>query len=414
MIYQPRLVDADIQRALRVAGAVVITGPRACGKTMTARQHSQAELRLDTSGPDLARAAIDPDAALNTPTPLLIDEWQNLPAIWDAARRQVDERQSRGQFIITGSAWPQDDAGRHTGAGRFSTVKMRPMSLAESGQSSGRVTLTALFQGTVDPNASTDASVADHARWIARGGWPGALDLDDEDAAEGVQDYLSTLVEREFPAVGGARRSPAQLLAFLRGYAGVQAHPATMAAIGRRVGDDMDAVSRNFASDFHRFAERMFLIEDLPAWSASLRSRTPLVQLPKRYFVDPSLACAALGVTADRLLNDVETLGYLFEALVVRDLRCYAQASRLRGVYHLRDQKGRDEIDVILEDRAGQWVGIEVKLGYSQVQAAAENLARVAASVTHPPAALAVIVPTGRVARTVAGVWVIPLTVLGA
>lgn len=332
-------------------------------------------------------------------------------------RHAVDDRSQRGQFILTGSATPDESATRHSGAGRIRSLAMRTMSLAESASVSGMaaepISLGALMSGTAEPCQGTETTVSDYAAWMVRGGWPGWLDLAPEDASEAVASYIAEMSEHDYPDIGGARRDPRRFRAFLAAYAGLIAQPASLAAIGRRMGETSAATpSPALVPQLQDFASRLFLIEDQPAWSPRLRSRQALIQTPKRHLADPSLALALLGASTERLLADPETLGIVFESQVVHDLRVAAQAIRARGVFHLRDAKGRDEIGVVIEAADGAWLGIEVKLSHHAVDEAAANLLRVAAKVSSPPAALAVIIPTGPVVRRRDGVWVLPLASL--
>ncbi|MDO5670679.1 MAG: ATP-binding protein [Corynebacterium sp.] len=412
--YIPRIVDRELERALGVSGAVFIKGPRACGKSATARQVAASEVRLDVDGPEITLARTDPRLILDGDTPRLIDEWQAVPEVWNAVRHTVDDRQGRGQFILTGSATPATDALRHPGAGRVRSLIMRTMTVSER-SNEHHASWASLLDGTLESGPGTQATVADYADWIVAGGWPGFRYLDPLDAADEVASYLQEMSEHYYPEIGGMRRDPRRLLSFLRAYAGLVAQPATGAAIRRRIGELSGAEPAPGTVDtLHDFASRLFLVEDQPAWSTKLRSRTALVQMPKRHLADPSLAALLLGATPNHLLTDLETLGILFESQAIHDLRVVAQANRARGVYHFRDTKGRDEIDAVVENRDGSWIGVEVKLSHLHIESAAEHLLATAAKVERPPAALVVIIPTGPVTRLPNGVWVIPLACLGA
>lgn len=410
--YRPRLVDAALSRLLRIIGAVSIVGPRACGKTSTARQQAASSVFLTPSTDDYALAQLSPESSLEGAVPRLIDEWQNVPEIWETVRRDVDRRGARGQFILTGSVWPKDDANRHSGAGRIATLTMRTMSLFESRESTGEVSLTGLMHDEFT-SAESELSVQGIVDALVRGGWPNALDLEAKDALILNRTYIHALSEREFQFVSGARRIPAQLDEFVRAYSALISQPASYRAIERRISEQgRMAPSQNFVADMHEFARRLFIVEDQPAWSPQVRSRTTALATPKRHLVDPSLACAALNLRPERLMRDPETLGLLFESMVVRDLRCYAEAADLRGVFHYRDQKARDEFDVVVEDHDGSWIGIEVKLSWNLVEKAVDNLQRVAEKMATPPRSLIVIVPSGRAIRTDSGVLVIPVGTL--
>ncbi|GAA4508885.1 ATP-binding protein [Brevibacterium yomogidense] len=411
--YLPRIVDNELARGLLTVGAVHIRGPRASGKTRTARQVCASEIRLDTESPEASLARMEPQSALPGPVPRLIDEWQAVPAIWNHVRHEVDDRAARGQFVLTGSATPADEAPRHSGAGRIRSLTMRTMTLQERGVDATPVSLASLFDGSLEPSSGTQASVSDYAEWMVRGGWPGWTDLDHMDAQDAVSSYLEEMSEHDFPELGGPRRDPRRFTAFLTAYAGLIGQPSTFAAIQRRMADVTGAApSAELVSSLHGFAERLFVLEDQPSWSTRLRSKTPLVQTPKRHLADVSLALSLLRAGRDRLLTDLQTLGIAFESLAVHELRVAAQAIRARGVFHLRDTKGRDEIDIIVEDADGAWAGFEVKLSHQRVDEAAHQLNAVASKVERAPAALAIIVPSGPVVRRSDGVWVIPLASL--
>lgn len=415
--YIPRLVDAELERGLRASGAVEICGPRACGKTETARHAVNAaggsQISLDVAGTtmDLLRSA--PGQILLGDTPRLIDEWQSLPQIWNLVRHEIDDRRRKGQFILTGSSTPEENSLRHSGAGRIRRLTMRTMSLYERGLNQGNLSLASLFEGTAEVRGEVDASVTDYISWMASGGWPGFLGLDTQDAADEVAAYIEQIEEHDYPIVGGMRRDPRRFGAFLRAYAGLIAQPATFAAVRRRIGEiSQGEPSEQFVPLLHDFACRLFLVEDQPAWSPRLRSKAGLVQTPKRHLADVSLAMSLLGGAPERFEADPETLGILFESLVVHELRVYAQSIRARGVFHLRDGKGRLEIDAIIESRSGDWIGVEAKLSHLSVDEAAANLLRVASHIERSPSALVVVIPSGPVVRRRDGVWVVPLAAL--
>lgn len=412
--YWPRVVDAELDAELAALGAVTIDGPKACGKTSTAARVAASTVRLDVDPGARALASAAPEVLLDGPTPRLLDEWQLAPEVWDAVRRAVDDRGTPGQFVLTGSATPADDARRHSGAGRFGHVRMRPMSLWESGLSSGDVSLAGLFTGA-EVVGRTDLDVSDYVDAIVRGGWPQTRTTTIVAAQRFVRGYLVDIVERDLPASEGRRRDPARLRRFLQAYAQVTAQTASVAAIGRRVTPDSPggpALKWETADAYRTAAERSFLVEDLPAWSPRLRSRTRLIDTPKRHLVDPSLAASLLGADPGRLRTDGETLGFLFESLVTRDVRVYAQAGGAE-VWHYRDRGGELEIDLVVERTDGSWLGIEVKLGGPSVDSGAEALLRVARDrVERPPAALMVVTTRGYAYRRPDGVYVVPLGAL--
>lgn len=411
--YLARVVDRELERALSIAGAVNLVGPRACGKTTTGRRFAASSWQLDPSQPSSVQAAeLGLPEVLAGPTPRLIDEWQLAPALWDAVRRRVDDAPGRGQFLLSGSAWPEDDARRHTGAGRILDVVMRPMSLFESRDSSGSISLGELLRRKTPRLELSLKTVFDYAQFIARGGWPGWIDLPGADAQILVSGYLEALAQREFGLVGGRRRAPQRFLDFVRAYASLTAHPTPLSTVGKRLADDGIDVGRDYPGLYHDFATRMFIVEDQPAWSGARRSRTRLVANPKRHLIDPSLAASALGLSPAGMLSDLETFGLLFESLVIRDLRVYAQASDAK-VLHYRTADATSEIDAVVEGRDGAWLGIEVKLGYRAAEQAAARLAEVAKQIMRPPAALAVVVAEGTAHQLDNGVWILPLDLLG-
>lgn len=413
MEYQARVVDSELDRLLRIAPAVSIHGPRACGKTTTARQRSASVLALDPSRPDeIELARLRSDRALDGAAPRLLDEWQLVPQLWDAVRREVDERQKRGQFILSGSAWPADDERRHSGAGRIVELRMRPMSLFESGDSSGDVSLERLAKGSQHEVGEVDQGLEWYCDRIVRGGWPGWVDLPGDDARFLVDGYLEALSRHDFPGVAGSRRAPRRLLEFLRGYATLTAHPAPLSTVAKRLSADGIDVGKNFPGLFHDFASRLFVVEDQPAWAPSRRSRTRLVATAKRHLVDPSLAAALMGFDPEGLAGDLASFGFLFESMVVRDLRVYAQPKG-GTVLHYRTADAVSEIDAVVEYRDGSWIGVEVKSGYGAVESAAAKLVSVAQSIDRRPSALVIVVPSGRVIRLDNGVWVVPAAALG-
>lgn len=410
--YVPRIVDDEISRALTASGAVALRGARAVGKTESARRLAASELRLDSSDPRALLARTQPGSALDGPAPRLLDEWQVVPVLWNEVRHAVDDRRATGQFLLTGSAWPNDDQLLHSGAGRFAQVTMRTMSLAETGDSTAAVSLAGLLSGDL-PLAESAADFTALVGRLVRGGWPGWFDADETAAMSRARSYLTDIAEHDFPTVAGPRRDPRRLLAFLRALAGLSSQPASQAAITRRMNEDSAGVGAAAVPELFGLAQRLYLVEDQPAWSPTLRSRTALLQTPSRHLADTSLAAALLDAGTDRLLSEPSTLGFLFESQVVHDLRVYVQAMGGRGVFHYRDAKARDEIDAVVEASDGRWIAVEVKLGLGQVDAAAANLLRVVAKVSRPPEACVVVIPSGVAYRRPDGVLVVPLTVLG-
>jgi hypothetical protein len=400
---------------LSAVGAVVIEGPKACGKTVTARQIAASEVLLDVDTNARQAIAVDPALVLDGPTPRLLDEWQIEPAIWNHVRRAIDDRLDPGQFILTGSAVPPDDITRHTGAGRITRLRMRPMSLFEAGRSSGSISLSELLGGEMSQSADPGLSVADLAEEIALGGWPGFRGHSAPDVLLAMRDYLQEIARVDVARLDSTKRDPGRVERLLASLARNIATHAAATTLARDTGGAEGPLKDDTVREYLAALERLMIIEDQPAWAPHLRSKHRLRTAPKRHFVDPSLAVAALRATPDRLLRDLNLLGFLFESLVVRDLRIYAQALDAR-VSQYRDSGGL-EVDAIVETGDGRWMAFEVKLGQGQIDDAAESLLRFAARIDTArcgnPALLGVIVATGYGYRRKDGVAVIPIGTLG-
>jgi predicted AAA+ superfamily ATPase len=414
--YQPRIVDDELAARLKATGAVVIEGPKACGKTATARQIAASEVLLDVDANAREAAAVDPALVLDGATPRLIDEWQLEPAIWNHVRRAVDDRDAPGQFILAGSAVPPDDITRHTGAGRITRLRMRPMSLFETGVSSGGISLATLLEGEPPRSPDPGLAIADLAREIAIGGWPGFRGLTVEQGLRAVRDYLEEIRRVDVGRVEERRRNPDKVGQLLRSLArNVATHAAATTLAGDAGGADGDPLKDDTVSDYLEALRRLMIVEDQPAWAPHLRSKRALRGAVKRHFVDPSLAVAALRATPPRLLGDMKLLGFLFESLVVRDLRVYAQAADAH-VLQYRDSRGL-EVDAIVQAADGSWAAFEAKLGSGQVEEAAATLHRFAAQIdtesSGSPAMLGVIVGTGYAYRRDDGIAVVPIGTLG-
>ncbi|MDE0370600.1 MAG: DUF4143 domain-containing protein [bacterium] len=413
--YLPRLADNEIGSALRRRGAVLVEGCRACGKTWSARNVARSEARLDDEA-TLLMAEADSAAVLQGATPRLLDEWQNAPRIWNRVRRECDDRAQFGQFVLTGSAAPHDDITRHTGVGRIARVLMRPMSLYESGGSTGSLSLRRLFDGEAMFDQPSVVGLREVASSVCVGGWPGSLALEEVDARLAVADYVSEVVRLDIPSASGVRHRPAAVRRLMRSLA---RHVATEAKATTLVSDmgGKSVASRSSVNAYLDALERVFLVENQPAWSVGLRSRATLRRAPKRHFVDPSLAASMLRATPERLLADPATFGLLFESLVVRDLRIYSQPDR-GEVFHYRDDTGL-EVDAVIERDDGRWMAVEVKLSPAPdvVDEAAKSLRRlrdkVAADRVEDLALLMVVTSTGSAYRRSDDVQVTPITALG-
>lgn len=413
-LYMPRFADGELSQRLARSGAVVIRGPKWCGKTETARQQAKSVLYMqnpDTYQSNMLLAVTKPSVLLRGDKPRLIDEWQVAPALWDAVRFDVDMTRARGGYILTGSATPGEKP-LHSGAGRFSIMDMRTMTLFEQGLSSGEVSLAALMDGG-EPDGSTAMDVEDYARAVCRGGWP-EVAVRGEDGQGLARDYLAAVADEDISSVDGVQRSADYAMLAMRAYARCTSTQADMAKVRADIiahGDDM---SRNTLSAYVNALRSLYVLEDLEAWKPSLRDKTRVTSTPTRHFTDPSLAAAALGATPESLLADMPTLGALFESLCVHDLRIYARACG-GSLYHYRDDGGR-ESDAVVVFPDGRWALVEVKLGARNVDQGAKGLLDLASKIDQgivgPPAFLAV-VSTGPYAyRRPDGVLEIPLACL--
>lgn len=397
MAYLPRVVDDELRARLAAVGAVVLEGPKASGKTETARRAAASSVLLDVDENARRAAAIDPSLVLEGPVPRLIDEWQVEPGLWNHVRRAVDDRGEPGQFVLTGSSVPPDDVARHTGAGRFSFLRMRPMTLFETGHTNAGVSLRALLAGEPPRCDDPGLTVADLADRITVGGWPAQVGRPVVDAGRAARDYLEQVRQVDVSRVAGSRRDPARVGRLLRSLARNIATEVAITVLAADAGGGDGPLDRHAVAEYLNILGRLMVTEDQPAWAPHLRSRANLRRSPKRHFVDPSLAVAALGAGPERLLADLNLLGLLFESLVIRDLRVFAQP--LDGtVLHYRDNYGV-EADAVVQLADGRWGAFEIKLGAGLVDEGAAALARFRASIdirkSGEPAVLGVIVGTG-------------------
>lgn len=373
--YLPRLCDNELQQALQSSGAVLVEGAKWCGKTSTASRAAKSTLYMqdpDHTASYLAMADVKPSLLLKGPSPRLLDEWQMAPVLWDAVRFEVDQRRETGQFILTGSAVPSDNVASHTGTGRISRLLMRPMSLYESRESNGTISLSGLFNGNSDVESMSGLTIEQIAFALCRGGWPASVKLKEQAALRTATAYVEAIINHDVSRVDGVEKNPERVRLLLRS---LSRNISTMATI-KTIMDDMEAfdisLSDKTISFYLNALRRIFVVEDLPAWSPSLRSKTAIRTSVKRQFVDPSISVAAMRTNPEGLLRDFNTFGFLFEALCTRDIRIYAQACD-GDVFHYRDKSGL-ESDLIVRLRDGRWAAIEVKLGGKQEEIAAENL----------------------------------------
>ena len=413
--YLPRVADSQLESRLAAMGAVVIEGVKSCGKTATARQFAASEVLLDAD-PDASRALdIDPQIVLEGVTPRLLDEWQRAPRLWDLVRRAVDDRGELGQFILTGSATPRDDFPRHSGAGRIATLRMRTMTLVEQQVTMPTVSLSGLMKGDVVASTHCGLVFRDYVHHIVVGGWPQLVGAGEAASRVFLDGYIDAIIQHDIDEVSGAARNPRLVRRFLHAYAQLTAHTASLSTIIARTRDDAGepvGPTRYAAQPYLDALMRMMIVDEIPAWDPSVRSSKRLVSTTKRMLGDPSLAVALLGMSSQRLLSDLQTLGFLFESLVAHDLRVYAEAANA-SCFHYREHDGRLEVDYVIEDRSGEWIGVEVKLGDSQIDLAAQSLKRLAARVPRAPKALVVVTSGSYGYLREDGVHVVPLGCLG-
>lgn len=422
--YRPRLVDDILQRKLRISGAVLVEGPKWCGKTTTAEHIASSVLRL--GNPDNLRQAqllaLDNlSGLLDGQTPRLIDEWQEIPELWDAARSEVDRRHALGQFILTGSATlPRTKQKRiiHSGTGRFARVKMHTMSLYESGESNGEVSLQSLFQNK--PIASTNPLTIKKLGFaICRGGFPQSISIKNhQDALLIAREYYNSVVNSDISRVDNVNRNPAYVARFMRSYARLQGEQSPLTIIQKDMGSVTgESPNINTVVSYFEALKSIFVIDDIPAWNPNLRSKTAIRVTDTRYFTDPSLAVVGLDADIDSLIADEHTFGFIFETLCIRDLRVYAEY--LGGeVYHYLDSNGL-ECDAVIHLPGGKYGLVQMKLGGSdeQIEEAAAKMQKLAAELdtTKTPAPSFMMVLTGvqkTAYRRKDGVYVVPIACL--
>lgn len=416
--YKARIADKILQRKLAGKGAVLIEGPKWCGKTTTAEQAAKSTLYMsdpENEKQNLALVDINPKLLLHGDTPRLIDEWQIAPRLWDAVRYEVDHRDKEGQFILTGSAVPPNsDEIKHTGTGRFAWLLMRPMSLFESGESNGSVSLTDLFVGGKNIVGISDLDINKLAFLVCRGGWPRASFLDDEIALDQAYDYYDAIVKADISRVDGVRRDAERVKRLMRSYARNQGAQVSNEALKADMEvNDTGTLDTNTVISYVNALKKIFVIEEMPAWNPNLRSKTSVRSADTRYFIDQSIAVAALGVGPNDLLNDLSTFGLLFETMCVRDLRVFADA--LHGcVYHYRDKTGL-ECDAVIHLRNGAYGLVEIKLGGDNaIEYGAQTLKKLRDKIDtekmKAPSFLMVLNGTGKYAyQREDGVYVVPI-----
>lgn len=416
--YKLRIADKLLERKVRGKGAVLIEGPKWCGKTTTAKQLAKSVLDLGDSSvlkQSSQMIEISPKSLLEGETPRLIDEWQALPPIWDSIRSEVDRRGEPSQFILTGSSvLPDAKETIHSGTGRFAHIMMRPMSLYESGDSSGDISLKDLFEGKIPEVRQCEFEIDDIAYLTCRGGWPWATLLSKDIALDQAFDYVDSVTKRDIQRVDNVKRNPERARLLLRSYARNISQQVSYATIRKdMLANDASTLDEDTVADYIKALKKLFVIEDLAAWNPNLRSKAAIRTGDTRHFVDPSIGTAALGLGPQDLINDLDTFGLLFEDMVVRDLRVYAEALD-GGLYHYRDSDGL-ECDTVLHRRNGSYALLEVKLGGEKlINDAAANMIELAGNIDTDkmpaPSFMAVIIGVGKYAyQRKDGVYVIPI-----
>lgn len=416
--YKARIADEILKRKLEGKGAVLIEGPKWCGKTTTAEQIAESVLYMDepeTREQNLVMASLNPKRLLNGAAPRLIDEWQIAPKLWDAVRFEVDHRGELGQFILTGSAVPPETKEiTHSGTGRFTWLTMRPMSLYESGDSTGEVSLSELFDAPeyVDGGSSIDLNRL--AFLVCRGGWPQSIYMRDEIALDQATDYYDGVVHSDINRADGIEKNVERVKRLMRSLARNQGSQTANTVIAEDIAaNDAASMDDNTVALYINALKKIFVVEDMPAWNPNLRSKTAIRSSDTRYFVDPSIAVAALGIGPEDLISDLKTFGLLFETMCVRDLRIFADAMNGQ-VYHYRDKNGL-ECDAVVHLRNGSFGLVEIKLGGDKlIEEGAESLKTLASKIDtekmKSPAFMMVLTGAGDFAyRREDGVYVVPI-----
>lgn len=420
--YKPRIADQILKEKLSYKGAVLIEGPKWCGKTTTAEQAAKSILYMSdprTLRQNLSLAESEPSILLKGENPRLIDEWQVAPQLWDAVRFEVDHRHAFGQFILTGSSVPADkDRILHSGTGRFSWLKMRTMSLLESGESNGQVSLKSLFSNPDKIYGESNTSLEKLAYLVCRGGWPIATYLEGRSALNQARDYFDAVLYNDINRMGTVKRDPERLRRIMVSYARNQGTQIGYKTIvdDIRANEEDNIDSRTVASYINALKE-MFVIEDMPAWNPNLRSKAAIRTTDTRYFIDSSIAAAALGISPDDLINDLKTFGFLFETMAIRDLRVYAEAID-GNVYHYRD-KSDLECDAVIHLRDGSYGLVEIKLGgETAIESGAKSLTKLASIIDtdkmKKPSFMMILTGIGNIAyKRSDGIYVVPIGSFG-
>lgn len=414
--YIPRIIDKEIDDLLKIMGAVLIEGCKWCGKSTTGAKHAKSIIELQNPNNQEEYNQINntkPSLFLNGDKPRMFDEWQMYPVIWDAIRTDVDHTGLKGQYILTGSARPQEGTTMHTGTGRISRVLMRPMSLYESGESTGEVSLMDLFNN-LDIVGESKLSLEDIASIIVRGGWPAAINIKEDIKYRISKEYVKSLIHEEVKNIDGVERNPEKMQSVLRSLSRNIATPVSNATLVNDVKENFDnEISRPTLNDYINTLEKLYVVEEIKATNLNLRSKYAIRTTSKKIFVDPSIATATLEITPNDLLNDLNTFGFMFESLCLRDLEIYSQ-SHGGNITFYRDENGF-EIDAILKLSNGKWGAIEIKLGAGYIDEAAKNLLKLKENINEkasPPSFLMVLTASNYSYRRNDGVYVVSIGTL--
>lgn len=421
--YKPRIVDEQINSMMKIYGAVCVEGPKWCGKTWTSSNHAKSAAYMgDPSGNFMNKklAELDPSLILEGEYPRLIDEWQVVPSIWDAVRFKVDQIGEKGIFVLTGSSTPVHKGELHGGSGRIGKIRMRTMSLYESGNSTGDVSIMDLFNDSFKTKTTGEIKLSELIDFVVRGGWPGSQVLQVNESVRILKDYLRNIPE-DMERIDGVRRDNKKVFALLRALGRSESNMTSKKSLQKDMEEhaedlnDDSTASVDTITDYLDCFNKLFLLEDQPAFENKLRSSVKALKKPKRHFADPSLAAAAIGATQDMLLKDLNTFGYLFEALCIRDLRVYADYHNAQ-IYHYYDEKG-NEVDAIIELEDGRWGMFEIKIGFNQVEDASQKMLTmrdrfVKESKSHPSFVCVICGMANAAYKRPDGVFVLPITVL--
>lgn len=417
--YIPRLIDKEIEENLKVFGAISIEGPKWCGKTWTALNHCNSVTYLNNTADNFREkhlAEMDVDLVLNKDMPQLVDEWQEVPAIWDAVRFKCDQDNVKGKYILTGSSVPVSEKIHHSGAGRICKMKMYTMSLYESGESSGDVSLKDLFENKVKNKLVEKIELKKIAELIVKGGWPETINMNVDGAMKITKSYIEAVLDKDIVQIDGVNRDKQKMEMLLRSLARNESTISSNNVLMKDVDDNVTqedvSVSRNTVTDYLNVLTRLHLIENQNSFMYKIRSRLNVGKNPKRHFIDPSLGCAVLNITPDKLINDLETMGLYFEALCERDLKIYAESIGSK-LYHYRENDTGIEVDAIIEIADGEYGAIEIKLGSNKEEEAASSLKKFYEMAEIKPKFMCIICGLyDAVVRRPDGIYVLPITAL--